>query len=393
MDGHHGAWLSWLVRGLLEQRYRVTVGTSEEYLDHPVISLLNAEANNEVFRFRFFSRHKKKAGIASLFDLVGNEVRHWYLFRNIYLTVTRTSPIHAVVLPYLDYCTYSMALFGSPFGRTPWIAVAMRPAFHLWRMGLIPGNGVIFHMKEMMFARLLKIETLITCFSIDELLVSYVCSKKKKYTEKLSYLADPVEFTGGGGGVKERGLYGIPSDSIVVLLYGATTERKNAIVLIDALKDERVPKRVRLLFVGRQDAKIKALYRSLPSDIAARIHLVDKYITSDEERNVFEFADCVWLGYRRHYQMSGVLVLAAKARLPVIGCKEGLIGYYVRRFSNGIAVDATDVSAVADALVQVSKCPTGFQAGVADAAVMFSRHTIASAISAIASTFQRLNVR
>ena len=59
----------------------------------------------------------------------------------------------------------------------------------------------------------------------------------------------------------------------------------------------------------------------------------------------------VWLGYiGGAYGSSGVLYQAGSAGLPVISMAEGLVGWAVRTHKLGISLDASDESAVVEAI-------------------------------------------
>jgi glycosyltransferase involved in cell wall biosynthesis len=73
-----------------------------------------------------------------------------------------------------------------------------------------------------------------------------------------------------------------------------------------------------------------------------------------DEGRLFAAADAVWMGYRGHYTMSGVLVQAAAMGLPVISCAEGLIGWWTRKYAAGEVVDPDDAPAVVNAIGRLS---------------------------------------
>ena len=81
---------------------------------------------------------------------------------------------------------------------------------------------------------------------------------------------------------------------------------------------------------------------------------MNKFVDAESEQMVFAASDVVWLGYRGHFAMSGVLVLAAKARRVIIATRYGLIGWHTRVKRLGITVDVEDISSVKDALIQLA---------------------------------------
>ena len=61
----------------------------------------------------------------------------------------------------------------------------------------------------------------------------------------------------------------------------------------------------------------------------------------------------VWIGYRKFYGSSGVLMQAAKAGVPVVGCRQGLVGWTIARYRLGESVDIDDAAGVVAAIVRV----------------------------------------
>ena len=71
---------------------------------------------------------------------------------------------------------------------------------------------------------------------------------------------------------------------------------------------------------------------------------------AEEEYMVFKASDIAWLGYRGHYTMSGMLAQAGSMGLPVIACKEGLIGWFTEKYELGVALNNLDEKEVINAI-------------------------------------------
>ena len=149
---------------------------------------------------------------------------------------------------------------------------------------------------------------------------------------------------------------------------------------------------MQVLLAGKQDAEIERLLESIDSRVRKRIHTKNCYVTSEEELAAFKSADCVWLGYSGHYQMSGVLVQAGRAGIPVIACKEGLIGYYAAKLGNGILVDSRDSESVSGALARMVLRPNELRRGVQEAVKLFAKHNVGAAVDAIADVFRKMEM-
>ena len=131
-QGHHGAYLRWIIRAILSRGHSVRLATFEESLMHPSVQDLRSSSGDQL---TIISKPSRAFGT---FD--GNLIRmiiDMMVFRRVlgdfYALASMRDRIDFVLLPYLDYCTYAFPVAGSPFGATPWGGIIMRAAFHLCR--------------------------------------------------------------------------------------------------------------------------------------------------------------------------------------------------------------------------------------------------------------------
>jgi glycosyltransferase involved in cell wall biosynthesis len=73
---------------------------------------------------------------------------------------------------------------------------------------------------------------------------------------------------------------------------------------------------------------------------------MDRFITAEEELDLFSACDVVWLGYKGHYGMSGVLVQAYRFGKAVVATADGLIGWFCRTGELGTVVDDLSVTSI-----------------------------------------------
>ena len=81
-----------------------------------------------------------------------------------------------------------------------------------------------------------------------------------------------------------------------------------------------------------------------------RARVINRYVSSDEEKQLFAASDVVLLPYRRHFPISAVLVRAIGAGLPVIASDEQLLGRLVREHHLGILFRSGDARALQHAI-------------------------------------------
>jgi glycosyltransferase involved in cell wall biosynthesis len=112
---------------------------------------------------------------------------------------------------------------------------------------------------------------------------------------------------------------------------------------------------------------------------------VDGYANSVTEEAAFRAADLVWLGYQSHFSMSGVLVLAAIAGVPVVSTHKGLIGWMTREHELGDVIDVERASEVTQCLLTRSGAP--FAIPTQGMRLVSKRHTWDEALRRISHAF------
>ena len=340
-----------MVEGLVEYGFTVLVATLPNSTRHPSLLHLSTTFSDVVDVVALegcnFAINRNLRGFLKL---ISDEVAYWWMFRKWYLQQASKSHLKAVFLPYLDYCLNMIGFLGSPFSRTPWAGVAMRPSFHHPEMGIPSPRPALWRIKRAMFLHLLKNKRLQQILTIDESLAQYL--KHLKFTEKkVTFLPQP-----SGLGLSPASISSEPrkrrlaeSNRKTILIYGALSFRKGIKELLQAFSKPSFPDFVDVVLAGKVTEEIRPLLSEGWVKTLQRNHriiLLDRYISEKEERVLFESADIIWLGYRGHHTCSGVLVQAACAGRPVIACEEGIIGWQTKHYDLGIVVRPTDIDAV-----------------------------------------------
>ena len=350
-QGHHGPYLQWMVEGLVEYGFTVIVATLIESTRHPSLLQISTTLSDVVDVVALergnFDSNRNLQGLPKL---VRDEVAYWWMFRKWYRQYASKSHLTAVFLPYLDYCLHVLGLLGSPFGRTPWAGVTMRPTFHHPAMGIPSPRPALWRFKRAIFLHLLKNKHLKQVLTIDESLVQYLQHRNPR-NEKVTFLSQPSTLGHSPVSIssKPRRRRKATSNRKTILLYGALSFRKGIKELLQAFSKPSFPNFVDVILAGKVTEEIRPLLsddgvKALQKN--HRIILLDRFISEKEEQALFESADFVWLGYRGHHTCSGVLVQAACAGLPVIACEEGIIGWQTKHYNLGIVVQPTDIDAV-----------------------------------------------
>jgi len=378
MNGHHGVYLRWIVQGAVERNFRVFLGTFEDSVTHPLFKNILEEYRDALEIITLSTPDIDYMKDTSTGGLVRRELAYRKLFRRFYhKTLQRTRP-DFVLLPFLDYCTYAIALLGSPFGQTPWAGIVMRPAFHYKVMGIIGPRSLLLMPKKLLFFHLLAQKKLRSLFTIDPSLFEYLKTGSSSSGQKAHYLRDPSEFKDNIEKDVARRLLCLPKDAIVLLVYGTINYRKGVDALLSAAAHPNFPANVHILLAGRQGPKAERLLCSNLGEYlmsSGRLHVINKYLADEEESIVFKAADIVWLVHRKHYTMSGTLVQAGRIGLPIVACEEGLIGWFAKKYDLGVLLYGLDERSVIDAIWRLVKDKEKFVKYGNAARKCFAEHT------------------
>jgi len=151
---------------------------------------------------------------------------------------------------------------------------------------------------------------------------------------------------------------GIPEGRTAVLQFGHMAARKGQAEVLAALAALDEPDRLRmslLLFGARVKAETAGLDAEIDRVRGLGVHVAfaEGFVGEDVARDLFDAADLVTVLYRSHAGMSGVLLRAAAAGVPVLAQSTGLIGHLVRRHRLGRIIDTRDASAIVSAFRDV----------------------------------------
>jgi glycosyltransferase involved in cell wall biosynthesis len=315
---------------------------------------------------------------AGLSALVARENYFYRLFEAFFRENRLSHPPDLVFVPYLDYCLNVLSLRGSPFGTTPWGGIAMRPSFHLRVMGVSAPRTWLSRVKQLLFFRLLRNPALTVLGAIDPLLAQFVLMKRADLSERCRFLPDPADMQGTVSKQEARSVMGIADRAVVILAYGVMSLRKEVDVLLRSMNEPGFPEHGHVILAGRQDNETEALL-ALPGAEALmrarRLHVINAFLTGDDEYRLFAAADLLWMGYRRHYVMSGVMVRAGQMGLPMVGCEDGTIGWQIKNRQLGITLSLDDPRAVAAAIGGFVDNPEKMRACGQNGRLAFADHT------------------
>src|SRR5260221_5420036 len=191
VSGHHSAYIRRIVEGAIARGMECLVITSEAPAENPEFSKLKNLAGARLEWAVEKLQLPDSSSTASVY-LLYRQFVFWQYFRRATNLLLNPAKDH-VLVPYLDDCSYAVALLGSPFGSTPWAGISMRAIFHFPDVGI---NGVPSAMSPGMqkyfFERLARNPYLVRLFFIDETILDCP-TMGAELREKSRYLPDPSE--------------------------------------------------------------------------------------------------------------------------------------------------------------------------------------------------------
>jgi glycosyltransferase involved in cell wall biosynthesis len=204
--------------------------------------------------------------------------------------------------------------------------------------------------------RLLSHPDLRVVFFLDEAVVDRLNGAG---TTRVVFLPDPVRLPDRILGPEEvadrRRRFGVADDRKLFLLFGELGPRKGLWKLFAALRELTAEEcaRAAIALVGHAEPAIEdRIARETAALSGSPISVIRRtgYVSDAERDAWFDVADVVLAPYLRHTGSSGVLLLAAACRKPVISQDFGQMGRLTRENRLGLAVDTFDPKALAQAM-------------------------------------------
>ncbi len=347
-SGHRWRYVEWTIEALLEAGYECALSTDVENIDHPLIrsyqqpdsgvslSWLGADAERPSFARALLGRAK-------------DEFAFHALFASAFNTATRSQAADLVVVPYGDYILKAVGLIGSPFRETPWICITMRQFFHLREMGVsAPRRPLVDFINKRLFLRALRAGNIARVLSIDPTLpLWHARSERAAHPPCIDYLPDPFPEVHPVDQAEAKARLGMASGPSI-LVYGSITERKGLVELLNACLT--LDKHPVIVIAGQQNDSMREYLASYARALTGRIVVFDRFIPPEMEADLFSACEAVWVGYKDHYGMSGVLVQAYRFGKVAIATSAGLIGWFARNDKLGPLLEDLSAQSIRDAI-------------------------------------------
>jgi glycosyltransferase involved in cell wall biosynthesis len=330
VDGHHVGWLRFITEDLLGAGFPLTLaldtrpaamkriaGQMADLLPRVKIIPAIAEKTDE-------TRIKSPAHVAACLKKSGAALAFLANFNDLASTSLRRA---------------AFGLMPDETLRGRIGGIYFRPLF-LNASALSPNQAL----KKLGFSRLIKNHWVNPLLLIDPRLCEL--AQKKFPGAPIHLLADPYPENFSADRAASRQQFNLPDDKFVFLFYGGGYKRKGLHLAVAAMLKISAPNKAFLLCAGLQP-KNEQLARDLETlRSQGRAEIVNRYVSAEEEKQLFAACDAVLLPYIRHLDGSGVLSRAAGAGKPAIASDEYLIGHVVRQYGMGLLFKSGNVPAL-----------------------------------------------
>jgi glycosyltransferase involved in cell wall biosynthesis len=376
VDGHRASYLLWLVQAARSRQWDVTIAMAKTALDHPALKSMATELEQATIHIVDDSKIARGGGFGR-WVLVRRELAYWRMLKKTLAEARAATPVDAVILPYVDYCLYALGVLGDPFKGISWCGISMRTTM----CGVRTGPAGRVPLKWRLIGRILAQRNLKALFvinpSVRDLPPAWY---PPKLQSRLRYLPDPALDAAAGSRTAARAALGLSTDAIAILVFGTIDDRKGADLLVEALASGSGLDEYVVILAGRQSAGFAArMAGSSYVQLLAKKRLIvlNRFISESEQSDVFAAADVVWVGYRNHVYMSGVMVLAGRAGLPMVGTDSGEIGRLIAATKLGVAARMDEPAEIVRAVQAMRDADARIAMGQR-AKAAFAHHTVGS---------------
>lgn len=318
----------------------------------------------------------------------------WWVMRRY---LTRTGAEIGYFLS-LDHLSLPLGL-GLGAGRRRLSGILFRPSVHYHAISdYRPGFGERLRdwRKAVLYRGMLRNTSVESVLTLDPFFADYAVVHYPD-GDKVSVVPDPAFPTAGLAANDDLLPVAVPQGRLILLLFGALTERKGVLHLLDAMKiiSPLTAARIAVVVAGkvapeiRRDLSLRqARLRREQPDLW--LHVEDRWLDSPEITALVRRCDIVLAPYQRFVGSSGVLLWAARAGKPLLTQDYGLLGRLVRDHHLGLALDATDPRKLADGISDmVQRGPAQFVDAVA-AADFVAHHTPEMFATQVFSSLRRV---
>jgi len=337
MEGHHPGWLRFITEDLLSADYNPVLAVDLRPQSRTIVEDHLGDLIDQV----------------TLIPILDNQghPRNGSLAASILLGLEESGAPRAFLCEFDELA--SAAFRRAAVGLYPPLLLQGRMGgiYHRPRFTDAPWWSPNRMLKAAGFRRFMQADWIRPLLLLDEYLTQ---DFKEQFPDKpIFFLPDPCPDDFDGDSDQARAALGVPPDHRVFLFFGVGARRKGLHLAVEAMLQLKV-KNTFLLIAGRQNPppRVKRGIEQLVGE--KRALLLDRYVSSSEEKSCFQAADVVLLPYLNHFGASGILSRAMATGKPVIASDEQLVGKLVKDNDLGWYFPSGNVRALAGCLAKAT---------------------------------------
>ncbi len=254
-----------IVREVVKRGWQVKLVTTKRAILTPGFQMVADECHTGIETF-IIPHIDFPVSNPNTLNLLKYQFSQFFVFANAYRKFVKSYSADFVYVPSLDYCDKIISLLGSPFGNTFFGGLLLSPKFHYKRIGLQLTASKHEKLFEKLFYRLIQIPSMKLLNVIDNTLPDIAINTQKKEGWKVKYVPDPAFIEGTITRQKARESFRLKDRQFVILMYGALSERKGVVQLIEAVNILKKYKDIVVLLAGKQDFKVKKFLSEIHYD-------------------------------------------------------------------------------------------------------------------------------
>jgi glycosyltransferase involved in cell wall biosynthesis len=330
VEGHHPGWLRFITEDLLSADYELTLQVDLRTASRPILEEHLRDLMGRVRMIPAIENNGRRRG--------GNTAR------SIALGLEASGAPRAFLCAFDELASAAFRRAALGINPPPALRGRMGGIYHRPRFAIAPRFSPNRWLKLRGLRRLLTTGWIHSLLFVDEYLAADL---QRAYPgAPIHFLPDPCPEGYQSERTTARAALGLPEGRHICLFFGVGSRRKGLHVAVEAFLALNSSASL-LLVAGRQNPApdvrggLDQLVRQ------GRALVMDRYVSSDEEKLCFQAADVVLLPYVGHFGTSGVLSRAMAAGKPVIVSDEQLLGQLTRHHDIGLLFPPGDAAALA----------------------------------------------
>jgi glycosyltransferase involved in cell wall biosynthesis len=368
IEGHHLSWLRYITEDLLSAGYRLSLAVD---LRESALARVQSQLAGLGSELKLFSAYDRR-GRRHL-DGKSRSV-------DFCLQQSGAARVFLCALDEIASPCWRRAAFGwfPPRG----LRGRMGGIYHRPRFMAAPAWSPNRMLKQLGFRRLMQGGWLQPLLFVDEYLTRARLAEFPGSPIHFLPPPCPTGYGGEGGGARRK--LGVPLDKKVFLFYGTGHRRKGLHLAVEAMRGLEPDSGAFLLCVGQLNPRGQTASGLKQLEEAGRGRLINRYVSTEEEKLSFAACDAVLVPYVHHFGTSAVLFQAMAARKMVIASDEELVGRLVREHGLGLLFETNETAALRERIrTAVALTPeeeASFQASTGRFAQNYSREAYRQAL-------------